>query len=184
MKILLLTAAVSFGLLGLNRTAVSEKDQEFAVFAAQAGMLEVKLGELAEKKGNSAAVRKLGNHMVTDHTKANKELKELAGKKGIALPTALDAKHQEKYDMLAGKSGAEFDKAYSKCMVKDHKKVVSKFDAEASKGDDSELKAWAAKTKPTLEHHLHMSKETCETLKKDGGSKDKNAKDKGTKDKK
>ena len=172
MKTILLTVAVSFGLLSLKGNAVSEKDQEFAVFAAQSGMLEVKLGELAQQKGSSSAVKKLGDHMVTDHAKANKELKDLAGKKGISLPTSLDAKHHEKYDMLAGKSGAEFDKAYSKCMVKDHKKAVSKFDAEANKGDDPDLKAWAAKTKPSLEHHLQMSKETCETLKKNDAKKD------------
>jgi putative membrane protein len=170
MKTILLTVAVSFGILSFRSTAVSEKDQEFAMFAAQSGMLEVKLGNLAQQKGVSSSVKTLGTHMVTDHTKANEELKGLASKKGITLPTSLDAKHQEKYDKLAMKSGAEFDKAYTKCMVKDHKKVVAKFDAEADKGDDSEMKAWAAKTKPTLEHHLHMSKEACETLKKDKDS--------------
>jgi putative membrane protein len=167
MKTILLTVAVSFGMLSLRSTAVSERDQGFAMFAAQTSMLEVKLGDLAQQKGVSSTVKTLGSHMVADHSKANKELKELATKKGIVIPTSLDAKHQEKYDKLAMKSGADFDRAYTKCMVKDHKKVVAKFDAEANKGDDSEMKAWAAKTKPTLEHHLHMSEEACASLKKD-----------------
>jgi putative membrane protein len=135
-------------------------DTDFATEAAQAGMLEVKLGQLAMDKSSSSDVKELGRMMVDDHTKANDELKSIAAKKNITLPATLDNKGQKHYDELSKKSGAEFDKAYTKLMVKDHKKVVADFKKEAANGKDPDLKSWAAKTAPKLEHHLSMSETT------------------------
>lgn len=129
-------------------------------------MLEVKLGELAQKNGVSAEVKKLGSHMVTDHTKANNELKAIADKKGLSVPKSLSEKSQKKYDDLASKKGKDFDKAYSDAMVDDHEKVISMFEKHAKEGDDADLRLFAANTTPTLRHHLQMSKETCDVLKK------------------
>ena len=128
-------------------------------------MLEVKLGELALKKAKSEDVKMLGQHMVTDHTKANKELMALASKKAIKLPTTLSSEGQMSYDALSKKMGSDFDKAYAMQMVKDHEKVVAKFKMESGSGEDSDLKSWATKTLPTLEHHLMMSQETDNKVK-------------------
>lgn len=139
--------------------AVPAKDLQFAKEAAQAGLLEVKLGELATEKSSTDEVKMLGQHMISDHTKANDELKSLAATKSISLPTTLSAEGQMNYDKLSKKNGADFDKAYTALMVKDHQKVIAKFKAESSSGMDAELKSWAGKTLPTLEHHLMMSKD-------------------------
>ena len=148
------------------QTAVSKKDVKFAKCAAKDGMLEVKLGQLAQANASNADVKKHAMMMVEDHTKANDELKTVAAKKNIELPAALTSKQQKTYDKLAKLQGKEFDKKYSKCMVKDHKKAVCLFKKESKKGKDSELKSWAAAKLPTLEHHKEMWKETCKTVKK------------------
>lgn len=135
-----------------------EKDADFAVKAADGGMLEVQLGELAQSKGMSQAVKDLGKMMVEDHTKANEELKALAQTKNISLPTTLSEDCQKKYDDIASKNGKDFDKAFTDHMVKDHKKDVDAFKKEADKGEDPDLKSWAAGKVPTLEHHLDMAK--------------------------
>jgi putative membrane protein len=145
---------------------VSKKDIKFVKEAANGGLLEVKLGELALSRGRSESVRTLGQHMVNDHRKANEELTILATKKKIDLPKDLDEKSKKCYDKLAKKEGEAFDKAYTKLMVKDHKKDVGEFKKESEKGDDPELKTWTANTLPTLQHHLDMSKEACDNLKK------------------
>lgn len=137
-------------------------DNDFAKDIAQAGLQEVKLGELAVSKGSSQTIKSLGQMMVADHTKANNELKALAAKKNITLPTALDKEGQSHYDELSKKSGADFDKAYADMMVKGHEKVRDKLKKEAQSGDDKDLKDWASKTLPTIEHHLMMSKEAKE----------------------
>jgi putative membrane protein len=142
-----------------------EDDTEFAVAVADAGMLEVRLGELAQTNGTSAKVKELGKMMVTDHTAANEELKSLATQKNISLPGTLSEKSQKAYDDLAEKRGEDFDKAYADAMVDDHKKVISKFQKEADDGKDPELKSWASGKLPTLQHHLTMSEETKDAVK-------------------
>lgn len=131
-------------------------DSSFVTKAAVGGMTEVKLGQLATQKASHADVKQFGQQMVDDHSKANDELKQLASSKGITLPTDLDAKHQAIYDRLSKLDGAAFDRAYVQDMVADHREDVSEFRKESQSGPDSEVKAWAAKTLPTLQHHLQM----------------------------
>ena len=135
-------------------------DNNFVMKAAQGGMAEVKLGQLAVDKASSEDVKKFGQTMVDDHSKANDELKQIAAAKGINLPDSLDGKHQATYDRLSKLSGAAFDRAYMKDMVADHKEDVSEFRKESTKGTDPEVKAFATKTLPTLEHHLEMAQST------------------------
>ena len=54
------------------------------------GMAEVEAGKVARQKAAGDAVRQYANRMVDDHTKANDELKGIAGGKGIDLPAAPD----------------------------------------------------------------------------------------------
>jgi len=135
-------------------------DQTFAIKAAEGGLAEVKLGTLAKEKAESADVKNFGQQMVDDHSKANDELKPILTSKGISVPETLDAKHQATYDRLSKLSGAEFDRAYMKDMLADHKTDVSEFRKESEKGSDPDLKGFAAKTLPTLEHHLSMAQTT------------------------
>jgi len=140
--------------------SVPAADKAFVEKAAVGGMAEVQMGKMAQQKGSSDQVKQFGGRMVDDHSKANDELKQIASAKGIALPTDLDAKHKSKMDKMEKLSGAQFDRAYMDEMVADHKQDVAEFKKQASSGKDSELKAFAAKTLPTLEDHLKMAQST------------------------
>ena len=131
-------------------------DKTFAMAAAQGGLTEVTLGQLAADKATSQDVKDFGSKMVTDHGKANDDLKAIASSKGLTLPDKLDAKHQAMVDKLNGLSGAAFDKAYVKDMVTAHKKDDAAFKKEASSGKDADIKAFAAKTDDTVQMHLKM----------------------------
>lgn len=131
-------------------------DHSFVTEAAMGGMAEVDLGRLASTQAANDKVKAFGQRMVTDHGKAGDELKSLAAAKQITLPTSIDAKHQAMHDKFAKLSGAEFDRAYVKDMLADHKKDVDAFTHESMSGNDSDVKAWAAKTLPTLREHLRM----------------------------
>jgi len=135
-------------------SAAAHADQTFVKEAAMGGMAEVDLGKLAGDKASNDHVKAFGQRMVSDHSKANDELKSLASGKSITLPTTLDSKHKATHDRLAALSGAAFDRAYVSDMVADHKKDVAAFRHEANSGKDADVKAWAAKTLPTLEMHL------------------------------
>ncbi len=136
-------------------------DQQFMMKAAQGGMVEVELGKLAKDHASSQAVKDFGQQMSDDHGKANDELKDLASKKNVTLPTEVNATDKATMDRLSKLNGAAFDRAYMRDMVMDHKKDVAEFQTEADSGMDPDVKSWAAKTLPTLQHHLQMAQETA-----------------------
>jgi putative membrane protein len=153
-------------------------DQMFVKKVAMGGLAEVQLGQLAADKASSDEVKKFGQRMVTDHNKANDELKSLAQQKNITLPTELDAKDKATHDRLAKLSGAAFDRAYMQHMVTDHRLVVNEFKKESTMGKDAEVKAWAGKTLPTIEEHLKLAQEANKAV---GTSGTKTSNPKGTK---
>lgn len=144
---------------------LSDQDKKFADAAAKGGMMEVMMGKLAETNAENAAVKSLGAMMVTDHSKANDELKKWASAVGYTLPAALDAEKQKMYDDLKAKKGSDFDKKYTDLMVSDHKEDIEDFKKEASEGKDESLKSFANKTLPTLEHHLKESEKAKSAVK-------------------
>lgn len=135
---------------------ISAGDKTFVTKAAQGGLTEVQLGQLAVDKSTSQYVKDFGSQMVADHSKANDELKSIASTKGITVPDKLDVKHQAMVDKMKGVSGAAFDKAYVDAMVTAHKKDGALFSKEASSGQDADIKAFAAKTDETVKVHLSM----------------------------
>lgn len=137
-----------------SASGLSAADQKFVKEAAQGGMAEVELGQLAVQKASNNDVKKFGQRMVDDHTKANDKLKAVASKEGITLPQGLDPKDEATKTRLSKLSGDQFDKAYMKDMVKDHRKDVAAFQHESTTGRDSEVKNFASETLPTLQDHL------------------------------
>jgi putative membrane protein len=136
---------------------MAAQDHNFLMDAAMGGMLEVELGRMATTQGASDAVKQFGQRMVDDHGKANQELMSLAQSKGITLPTEIDEKHKKDVTKLSALSGAEFDREYGKMMLSDHRKDVSEFEKQSTRGTDADLKAFATKTLPTLKEHLKMA---------------------------
>jgi putative membrane protein len=163
-KIISKSASVALGVallaLGLlapcanAETSVSMADTNFILAAAQGGMTEVKLGELAARNGMRDDVKEFGQMMVKDHTAINTDLKALAAQKGVALPDSLDAKHQGMVDKLAALTGSEFDDAYIKGMIKAHQKDAKAFKAESATTQDPDIKSFLDKSIPVVNAHL------------------------------
>ena len=167
---LLTTAAIALAQTGSadrmnsGTNQVPMADQHFMMKAAQGGMAEVELGKLAAEKGSSDEVKKFGQRMVDDHSKAGDQLKQIASEKGIALPQQLSAKDRALKDRLSKLNGEEFDKAYLSDMVKDHTQDATDFQRERTSGADSDIKDFAAKTLPTIQDHLRQAKEITPSI--------------------
>jgi len=136
------------------QTAVSKADTNFILAAAQGGMTEVKLGELASTNGMRDDVKEFGQMMVKDHTAINDDLKTLAMQKGVTLPDSLDAKHQAMVDKMSALTGSQFDDAYIAGMIKAHQKDAKAFKAEAAATQDADIKSFLDKSIPVVEAHL------------------------------
>jgi putative membrane protein len=139
-------------------------DSEFARKASWANLAEVKLGDLAEQKATTQAVKDLGQHMVTDHDKAEDNLKSVATRDNITLPGQLDARDQATYERLSKLSGQAFDRAYARDMVRNHAADVTMFRHEANDGKDAGIKTFAAQTLPTLQDHLKEAREVLRNV--------------------
>jgi putative membrane protein len=155
--------------------SMASADRTFVTKAAQIGLAEVQTGELAKSKASSDQAKQFGDHMVTDHTKTNDQLKQIVSSKQMDLPTAPAAKDQATLKRLQGMSGAQFDRAYLDSQIAGHKEAISAFQSEARSGRDPELKAFATATLPNLQEHLRMATDASKTTKassreKSGGS--------------
>ncbi|MEP6938030.1 MAG: DUF4142 domain-containing protein [Chthoniobacterales bacterium] len=145
-----------------EKSPASEKgagsDAMFIKKAAHGGMMEVELGKIAAEKGQSQDVKDFGNRMVKDHSKANDQLKEVAGKMSAKVPGKLNAKHKAMVDQLSAMSGAEFDKAYVKAMIKDHEQDIAEFEKADKEVKNADLKKFIENTIPVMKEHLEMIK--------------------------
>lgn len=143
-------------------------DGMFIRTAAMDGMAEVEHGRLAAQNATHDEVKQFGQRMADDHGKANDELKGLASQKSVTLPAELDAKHKAMHDKLSKMKGDAFDRAYMAHMVTAHQQAVGLFSKESKAGKDSDVKAWAAKTLPTLQEHLKLAQSVNSTVAKGG----------------
>lgn len=144
------------------RTAASA--ETFMKHAAQGGLAEVELAQLAKEKASNAEVKAYAERLERDHSKANDELKSLASSKHVTLPDASKTYAANLKGRLSKLSGAEFDRAYIAAMVEDHQKDVRAFEREATAGADAEVKAFASKTLPTLKEHLQQAQQLAKTV--------------------
>jgi putative membrane protein len=146
--------ALSVSIAGqiVSAKEVAQEEQKRVSHIAQDGMAECKLGKLAESKAKHADVKAFAKHMVTDHGKANDELKSAAKEAGVKLPDDCSAEQKSAYEALDKLSGEAFDRKYMDEMVKGHEKAVDAIGKESSDGTGS-LKAWADKTLPTIKEH-------------------------------
>ncbi|HEV7239666.1 MAG TPA: DUF4142 domain-containing protein [Thermoanaerobaculia bacterium] len=152
-------SATTTGESGGTLSAMTPADKEFVVKAGMGGLYEVQAGNLALQNASSPAVRSFAQRVVTDHSKANAELAQLATAKGVALATELTGEHEAAVDHLATLSGAEFDKAYMQHMVADHAKDVAEFEKASTSATDADLKGWAGRTLPILREHAKLANE-------------------------
>ena len=148
-----------------NRGQLGVRDYRFLSEAARGGMAEVRLGEIAKQKATSQSVRDFAQRMITEHSKANDELKQIAANKGAIIPSEMTHHENATIDRLDKLSGREFDKEYADLMVKDHKKDVKEFEDATRDVTDPDLKAFAQKTLTTLREHLRMATDTQASVK-------------------
>ena len=135
-------------------------DKNFVTSAAVGGMFEVEAAKLAAGKASDPAVKAFASMLLSQHTKVNDELKQLAGSRSnVTLPTQLPSDKQAQLKKLQQATGPAFDRQFVQQIgVKDHQDDIRAFEKVSKDSKDPELKAWAGKTLPTLREHLAQAK--------------------------
>ncbi|MFT0519088.1 DUF4142 domain-containing protein [Pseudomonas faucium] len=136
---------------------MAASSNDFVDAATEAGIAEVVTGNLAMEKSQDAEIKTFAQQMVTDHTKANQKLGDIARALDISVPD--DAALTDKVKkMILEWRDESFDKSYVNNQVDAHEKAVELFTKEAASSDKAELKAFASDALPTLQHHLEQAK--------------------------
>jgi putative membrane protein len=139
---------------------LSRMDKDFVTKAVEANLAEAAAGKLASANAANGELKKFGDHMTQDHTKAGDELRQIAQSKGLSVPAEPNRTHQRLASQLSSLKGDKFDRVYVReAGVKAHKEAVALFTNEARKGKDPELKAFAEKTLPTIREHLAQAEQ-------------------------
>lgn len=134
-------------------------DLSFMKDAAEAGAAEIEASRLALQRAAHADVKSFAEQMVSDHGKAGSELAALAAAKQVPLPAGPSLFHKARLKLLDASKGTSFDKRYAALAgVKAHEDAVKLFQKAAASAQDADVKAFAAKTLPTLQHHLEMAR--------------------------
>jgi putative membrane protein len=136
--------------------AALASDSGFIQMAGSQGLLQAKLGKLAQEKGSSDVVRDFGKRMLADYSKANEEL--AAGAKQAAYPRpVLLRSHQEIFDRFKSMGRSGFDKNYMEEMVSEHADAARLFAQEAKDGRVQSLKQLASSMLPTVQQHQALA---------------------------
>lgn len=148
-----LLALATFGV-----SAQNDPEAKFLEDAVRSDVAEVKLGELAQQRGQSEAVREFGKMLVEDHSSAMKKTAELAKDLKVIPPAQASAEQTAKHDALARLSGAEFDRQFAAEMVKAHEEAIAKYEKQAEGNvGDAKVREHAEDLLPTLREHLAMA---------------------------
>jgi putative membrane protein len=145
-------------LTGTQTVATDAETSSFLVKAADGGMTEVQLGQLAQEKGNDPRVKDFGSMMVHDHSAVNDQVKALAAQRNVTLPDSVSDEHKKQIADLSKKTGKDFDKAYVSAMVKGHESTIDLFEKSADKSNDTDVKAFINNTLPKVKAHLDSVK--------------------------
>ncbi|TDE17372.1 DUF4142 domain-containing protein [Dyadobacter psychrotolerans] len=159
----LILTGLQFAVFEASSQTAPAQDTDFVKKAAEGGMLEVNLGQLALKNGESQEVKNFAKMMVDDHTKVNGELMALVKKKKMEVPAQLGSTKKMMTDSLASQSGSSFDMLYMNMMIASHEETIGLFQDESTGGKDADLKKWAGAKIPALKHHLEMAKKLFKT---------------------
>lgn len=139
----------------------TENGAEGAMFLEQAaigGIVEVEMGKIGQQKAEKKDIKEFAAMIEKDHTDANAELKALAQRKGMKLPTALPKMKEEHITNLKTMTGKNFDSYYTNMMVEEHITDIALFEG-ASKSPDTSISNFAAKTLPVLQKHYKKARE-------------------------
>jgi len=137
----------------------ARSDASFLKEAAEAGGAEVEASKLAQSKAQRADVKAFAGTMVTEHSQLADELKQLAAAKKVELPSGPTLVQKSKLKLIDSGDDAKFDERYVKSFgVKAHEDTIKLFEEASRDAKDPEVKAFAQKALPSLQHHLDMAR--------------------------
>ncbi|HTM66837.1 MAG TPA: DUF4142 domain-containing protein [Flavipsychrobacter sp.] len=149
----------------VNAQSKEKYDAGFIRTAIMDGLMEVQLGRMAQTNGASQQIKDYGRMVVNDHSRTNAELSSLAKRKDVNIPEEVGSNLKSEMDKLSSLRGDQFDRAFINTMVENHLREINLYKAETYKGEDPDVRNWAAHKNPVLQKHLEWANRIKKALK-------------------
>jgi len=157
---------ISFDAFSQNSRTKGSNNNEvnFPQKAYSGGIMEVKLGKVAQQKASSYKVKEFGERMINDHSKANEQLKDIAQNNNISLSDSMLNDNKDTYNELSQYGGSEFDKHYISKMIAGHRATIKLYEAASQNTRNPEIQRWAKNKIPILKQGLRLAESTFNDL--------------------
>jgi putative membrane protein len=135
--------------------ALNAQDRAYLQGAHQSNLAEIAAGKLAQSKGQTQAVKDLGQLLITDHTKLDAALRKVAAAANVNLPPAPNAQQRAMQAKMDAADAGEFDAVFVSGQIAGHAKTMRLGEREAADGRDAAVKKAAAAAAPVVAAHHH-----------------------------
>jgi putative membrane protein len=122
-------------------------------------LLEVHLGQIAERKAVNPSVKQFAQRMISDHSRLQGEWTFMASNNGMSVNPQLDNADKAKMSQLERLSGPEFDRTYMNLMIQGHQEAVNRLQNEGQYAQSAPVRARVANDLPILRQHLSMAQQ-------------------------
>jgi putative membrane protein len=148
-----------------NQTAGQDRDAQdrrFAKDLLEKGMAQIQLAQLAMQKTSDSQVKDYAQQVVKDRTAIDGAVENVAKRLGVSVPSKLSHGDRKSLEKLSGLSGSDFDQAFLKQMIRNHKDEVGSCHDEVSNGQDPGLRNLANQAADTFNSHLQMAEKLAQ----------------------
>lgn len=156
--------AASFGYSAIAQTPrmstptsaqVNVIDREFVTNAAQAGLGNIMLGQLALKRSSNPDVRRFAQAEIDEQVQVKNDLQRIVPRLRLSLPTAPGPKQQAIMARMTQLTGTEFDRAFlDEGGINAHLENAALYQREAAFGQSADLIGLANKGLPIINQHF------------------------------
>jgi putative membrane protein len=153
--------------LGAEENKRAEKlplDRNFLIKSFTCSHADVMFAELADKRAGSDKVKKFARKIAKDHTSMKEDMARIIKDRKLGVLAGTEKKTKDEIKRLGKLEGSEFDRAYLKRVITDHKKAVRMFENQQTKGEDKELTSFAKKMLPGIRAHLREARKLQASL--------------------
>jgi putative membrane protein len=148
-----------------SSSKVSAADEQYLQTSISGDRFEIIGGKIAEKKSHNAAVRKLANTLVSDHSKSLSDAIKLAHELKIDVPSSPTPSEIWELKVVAASHGKAFNTLYSSLEVYDHLQDIQETSDEISNGTNSQIRDDAKTELPMLKMHLRLARHAFAAVK-------------------
>jgi putative membrane protein len=133
-------------------------DRKFITEVAAGNMMEIRLGEMAQRQASGADVKRLADRLVSDFTRWQDRWTGMASRNGMPFKPGMGDLHRQKIERLQKASKGQFDRVYVRTVIENLESMVPYFEKEGRSARSPQVRNLVDDELPNLRQHLAMAK--------------------------